>query len=81
LREADTVEGIVPMIWQLTIVALLVAGAAVYLIRKTWKTWSGSGHGCGGGCGCGKSTSVPEKGRDSITLIPADQLTIRSREP
>ena len=67
------------MIWQLAIVALIVVAAAVYLIRKTWKTWSGSGQGCGGGCGCSKAANIPEKNQDSLTLIPADQLTIRSR--
>jgi hypothetical protein len=69
------------MIWQLTIVALIVAGAATYLFWKTWKTWRGSQQGCGGGCGCSKATSIPEKSPDSMTLIPVDQLTIRSRGP
>ena len=69
------------MLWQLTIVCLLAAGAASYLIRKSWKTWSGSQRGCGGGCGCSKVPRTEENHQHSVTVIPAEQLTIRSREP
>ncbi len=64
------------MIWQLAIVVLIVGAAAVYLVRQTWRTWSGAG--CRGGCGCSRTPVAPPEGK--VTLIPADQLTLRRRE-
>jgi hypothetical protein len=58
--------------WQLPLVLLIVAVAAVYLVRQVWR---GARSGCGGGCGCGKSAAPAPGG--NVTLIPADQLKIR----
>jgi hypothetical protein len=63
------------MNWQLLLVALIVAGAALYLGRQTWRTWSGKKAGCGGGCGC-----APTAAGGSSTIIPPDELTLRLRE-
>jgi hypothetical protein len=45
---------------QLVAVALLVALAATYILRATWRTWFGASRsGCGSGCGkC--AASAPE---------------------
>ena len=66
------------MDWQLTVVALSVAGAVVYLGRQTWRTWSAKG--CGG-CGCGgKKASAGTPGQAApLALIPVEHLTLRSR--
>ncbi|MFL5245909.1 MAG: FeoB-associated Cys-rich membrane protein [Gemmataceae bacterium] len=41
------------MDWQLPVVLLIVAAAAAYVARITWRAWVGSKTGgCGGGCGC-----------------------------
>lgn len=60
------------MDWQLPIVLLIVATAAIYLTRQTWRSLSGK-KGCKSGCGCGPKAA--ETGQE--VLIPADQLTIR----
>ena len=65
------------MDWQLAIVLLIVVMAAVYLVRQTWRAWSGASAGCRGGCGCAR---IPEPPEGKVTLIPADQLTLRRRE-
>jgi hypothetical protein len=66
------------MTWQLLLVMLIVAGAACYLARQTWRSWGGKKSGCGGSCGCaGRPTSSAS---NSPTLIPAEQLTLRRRE-
>jgi hypothetical protein len=64
------------MDWQLFIVAALIIGAACYLARQTWRTWSASRKGCAGGCGChGKAAPV---GADrQVALISAEQLRVR----
>jgi hypothetical protein len=57
---------------QLPTVVLIVAGALVYLGRRTWQTWSGKKVGCGNGCNCsGKKAESPP------VLIPSEQLTLR----
>jgi hypothetical protein len=51
---------------QLTLVGLLVAAAAAYVVRAAWKAWSGkSAKGCGAGCGkCATTTpEVKQEGR------------------
>ena len=65
------------MVWQLVIVAVIVAAAAWYIARATWRTWSGRKSGCGGGCGCGSKTAAEQKG----TVIPVEQITLRRRGP
>jgi hypothetical protein len=62
--------------WQLLIVGVIVAGAAGYLARQTWRTWSGKKSGCGG-CSC-KSTTASAS-QEQTPLIPAEQLTWRRR--
>jgi len=62
--------------WQLAIVCLTVAAAAVYLVRQAWRSWSGRKSGCGGSCGCSNSIEARSDG-----LIPAEQLTLRPRRP
>lgn len=64
------------MEWQAGIVVACVVLAVVYIARATWRTWHPKPGGCGGGCGC--ATAVPPAA-ERITLIPADQLTVRRR--
>ena len=66
------------MDWQLPLVLLTVATAAAYLLRQSWRTWTGKGKGCGGRCQCGDTAKSPG---DSIrgSLIPVEQLTLRTR--
>jgi hypothetical protein len=61
--------------WQLVCVSLLIAAAAGYLGRQTWRTWRAKQSGCGGGCHCHTQTNDSDNG--SVTLIPVDQLTSR----
>jgi len=63
------------MDWQIVLVSLCLAAAAVYLGRRAWRTWSHRGAGCGGGCGC--SASATPKNNDG--LIGVDELTARLR--
>ena len=67
--DADGV-GIMTTPIQLAIVGLLVAGAALYVLRAAWKTWLGkSASGCGSGCGkC--AASVPEVKREGRFPLP-----------
>jgi hypothetical protein len=68
------------MDWQLIVVGLIVAASCMYLVRQTWRSWTGRKSGCAG-CSC-KSTASPagqSEGQAAITLIPADQLTLRRR--
>jgi hypothetical protein len=65
--------------WQLPLVLLIVAVAASYLVWQVWRSWRGSRSGCAGGCGCAKNAAPASS--PNVTLIPADQLTIRRRDP
>lgn len=67
------------MVWQLVIVALIVAAAAWYLVRATWRMWSGRKSGCGGGCGCSSKSAAPAEKNGQGTLIPVEQITMRRR--
>ena len=59
------------MTTQLVLVLLIVAGAALYVGRQTWRSWSATGKsGCGGGCGC--AMKKPEAA-STPTLIPVEQ--------
>ena len=64
---------------QLLLVGVIVTGAAGYLVRQTWRTWTRSRSGCGG-CGCGSKTAGPAAGNGQVTLIPTEQLSLRPRE-
>ena len=68
------------MDWQLVIVALMVLVAALYLGRRSWRTWRVSKSGCAGSCGCA-SKAKPAESNGQATLIPSEQLTLRRREP
>lgn len=58
---------------QLVLVCVLVALAAVYVTRATWKTWFGRKQpGCGSGCGkCAAASAVPpeQKGRFPLPQV------------
>jgi hypothetical protein len=61
---------------QLALVAILVAGAALYLIRRAWRTWSGSSKaGCSGGCGCAGKTRPASN--EAVTVVPVEELKLR----
>jgi hypothetical protein len=64
------------MDWQLWGVVLIVLAAAVYLVRQTWRAWSGAKSGCGS-CSCAK---VPASDGQT-TMIPLEQVKLRPREP
>ena len=61
------------MDWQLMLVVPAVALAALFLGRRSWRTWFGRS-GC---AGCGRASAT--SGRPRETLIPAEQLTLRRR--
>lgn len=45
---------------QLLVVALVVALAASYVLRATWRTWFSAKPGCGSGCGkCAANSPEP----------------------
>jgi hypothetical protein len=58
---------------ELLIVLLIVSVAALYLGRKTLRTWRGKGSCCSKGCGSGKKSDARPP------LIPSEQLTLRIR--
>jgi hypothetical protein len=64
---------------QLTIVAVLVAVAALYIALQVWRMWAGAKKGsCGGGCGCSAtqntSTDKPsEKARISLNQVTSSE--------
>jgi hypothetical protein len=60
------------MDWQMSIVVVLIAAAAVYVGRTSWRTWLPPKGQCGGGCGCHQQAT-----NKSDALIPSDQLTVR----
>ena len=42
----------ISMVWQLSVVGLIVVAAGAYLARRAWRTWGRKASGCGG-CGSG----------------------------
>ena len=68
------------MDWQLAIVVLIVAVATGYLIRQSWRTWSGRKSGCGGGCACDSKKPALEQANGTAALIPSEQITLRRRD-
>jgi hypothetical protein len=60
--------------WQLVAVGLIVAGAAGYLVRRSWRSWRFPSQGCGGSCGC--ASTKPEE--NSVHFVAADELTVRT---
>ncbi len=65
---------------QLLVVAVIVAGAAWYLGRATWRSWRMSKSGCGGGCGCATKSPPSTQSTDQVKLISTDELTFRLRD-
>jgi hypothetical protein len=63
------------MMWQWLTVLTCVLLAAAYIARSAWRTWHPKPGGCGGGCGC----AAPSAESPQVTLIPAEQLTLRRR--
>jgi hypothetical protein len=63
------------MDWQIVTVSLCLAVAAVYLGRRAWRTWAGTGGRCGGSCGCAASASSAKPD----VLIGTEELTARLR--
>jgi len=61
--------------WQLPIVCILVLGAAVYVVRKAWRTWHPPHGSCGGNCGCASNSTTSATQRAG--LIPSEELTLR----
>ena len=70
------------MDWQSVLVVLALFLALAYLGRRVWRTWGAKG-GCGGGCGCGSSAQGTARKGDtsSVTMIPLERLTLRTRPP
>lgn len=66
--------------WQLALVLPIVGAAVAYLARLTWRSWRGRGSGCGSGCGSCKNSAVPAAGNGQVTIVPADQLTLRHKD-
>jgi hypothetical protein len=65
------------MDWQLVLTIGCVATAAVYLGRRSWRTWTARGKGCSG-CGC--AAKVAASTPTAAKLISAEMLTARLRE-
>jgi hypothetical protein len=63
--------------WQLLVAIGIVAVAAAYLVRQTWRAWAGTKSGCGGGCGC---ASKPPN-HEERPLIGSEQLLTRLKHP
>jgi hypothetical protein len=62
------------MDWQLVLTGAVVLAAALYLGRRTWRTWTARD--CGG-CGCGKKSAPAAQGQSA--LISSESLTLRAR--
>jgi hypothetical protein len=63
------------MNWQLLIVLMLIAAAALYLGRVSWRMWRGRGQ-CAGGCDCGAKATAPR----AETFIPSTSLQVKGRQ-
>jgi hypothetical protein len=65
------------MSWQTAVVLMVVALAAIYVVRRTWRTWTAAKDGCGGGCGCQKAPKSIAESNGTHTFVPVEQLTVR----
>jgi hypothetical protein len=68
------------MNWQIDLVLIIVAIATIYLVRQTWRTWSGGKAGCGGKCSCAGEKSAAAARNGHVTVVPVDQLMLRKRD-
>ena len=66
--------------WQWLLVGLCTVAAAVYLTRRTWRTWFRKASACGG-CGGGCAPSKKPADADGPCVIPVDEVTLRRRGP
>mgnify|MGYP005665786849 CR=1 FL=1 len=69
------------MDWQLTISLLIVAAAAVALVRRAIGVIQGEGEGSCGGCSknCGEPNEAATD-PEVVGFVPEDQITIRYEE-
>jgi hypothetical protein len=65
--------------WQMYVVLILVAVAAVYVLRRLGHTWFGATRGCSKGCGCSASAADKHGAHGAATFVPAEQLSLRRR--
>jgi FeoB-associated Cys-rich membrane protein len=62
--------------WQLWATGILIALAAAYVLRSTWRAVRGANAGCGSGCGkC--STSAPD---ERSGMIPLSQISANGKK-
>jgi hypothetical protein len=61
---------------QMIVVGLIVAVAAIFLIRQWLRPWLRKGPGCGGSCGCGHSTNVAN---EKTQILIGETLQVRKR--
>lgn len=68
------------MIWQLTIVWIILIVAIFYLVMSIANSLFGSKKSCAGACSCGKNgeENTGLKGR-KVTLIPLENLSLRKK--
>ncbi len=64
------------MNWQLAIVGVIVAGAAAYLMRQTWRSWHPARGKCGGCC---DRDRPPASAAATTDLIAPEKLSIKHR--
>ena len=68
------------MFWQWLVVGIIALAATLYLVRATWRTWFATKGSCGGSCSCAASADSAAQAGKGVTMIPVDQLRLRSAE-
>ncbi len=61
---------------QLIVVGLIVAVAAIFLVRQWLRPWLKKGTGCGGSCGCGHSVN---RANEKTEILIGETLQVRKR--
>jgi hypothetical protein len=69
------------MDWQSPLAWLLVAAAAIYVLRTVWRTWFSASSSCAGSCSCSKASKPSPDNDGNPVFLPASDLTLRRREP